>query len=45
MTNFQLEEFARRGGKLLEETQKIFETYKDLNIGLDKISLPKTRRG
>ncbi len=44
MTNFQLEEFARRGGKLLEETQKNFETYKDLNIGLDKISLPKTMK-
>lgn len=40
MTNFQLEEFAVRGGKLLEATRKTFNNYKDL--GLNFLPLPET---
>ena len=40
MTNFQLEEFAVRGGKLLEATRKTFNNYQDL--GLKFLPLPKT---
>ena len=42
MTNFQLEEFANRGSKLLKATQKIFDEYKDL--GLREVSLPETMK-
>ena len=32
MTNFQLEEFVRRGGVLLGDTRKIFADYDDLTL-------------
>lgn len=42
MTNFQLEEFANRGSKLLKAAQKTFDEYKDL--GLREVSLPETMK-
>ena len=42
MTNFQLEEFANRGSKLLKATQKTFDEYKDM--GLNEVSLPETMK-
>lgn len=39
MTDFQLENFAQRGEKLLNETRKIFTEYKDLK--LTEFPLPK----
>ena len=44
MTNFQLEDFARRGGILLDATKKVFAEYKDLEIGIDEKSLPETMK-
>lgn len=44
MTNFQLEDFARRGGILLDATKKVFADYKDLEIGLDENVLPATMK-
>lgn len=40
MENFQLEEFAKRGNKLLEDTRRIFNNYQDL--GLKFMPLPET---
>ena len=42
MTNFQLEEFVRRGGVLLSDTRKVFADYDDL--GLKFKSLPETMK-
>ena len=42
MTNFQLEEFVRRGGVLLGDTRKIFADYDDL--GLNFKPLPETMK-
>lgn len=40
MTNFQLEEFVRRGGELLSDTKKIFAEYDDLGLAFKP--LPET---
>ncbi len=40
MENFQLEEFAKRGNKLLDNTRKTFNNYQDL--GLKFMPLPET---
>ena len=40
MTEFQLNHFTERGGKLLAKTKKIFSDYSDLE--LEKIDLPET---
>lgn len=42
MTNFQLEDFTARGGKLLDKTRKIFSEYADL--GLNFLPLPETMK-
>lgn len=42
MTNFQLEDFTARGGKLLDSTRKIFSEYADL--GLNFLPLPETMK-
>ena len=47
MANFQLEDFTRRGEKILANTRKIFADYKDLktqygNLSIDENILPKT---
>ncbi len=42
MTNFQLEEFVRRGGVLLSDTRKIFADYDGL--GLEFKPLPETMK-
>ena len=42
MTNFQLEDFTARGGKLLDTTRKIFSEYEDL--GLKFLPLPETMK-
>jgi len=42
MTNFQLEDFMARGGKLLDKTRKIFSEYADL--GLNFLPLPETMK-
>jgi len=40
MTNFQLEEFAKIGEKLLNDTRKVFAEYDDLGFG--EVDLPET---
>ena len=42
MTNFQLEEFTTRGGKVLDRTRKIFSKYS--NLKLDFKPLPETMK-
>lgn len=42
MTNFQLENFTTRGGKLLDSTRRIFSEYADL--GLKFLPLPETMK-
>ena len=42
MTNFQLEDFTTRGGKLLDSTRRIFSEYADL--GLKFLPLPETMK-
>lgn len=42
MTNFQLEDFTARGGKLLDATRKIFSEYADLKLKF--LPLPETMK-
>ena len=42
MTNFQLEDFTTRGGKLLDSTRKIFSEYADLDLKF--LPLPETMK-
>lgn len=42
MTNFQLEDFTARSGKLLDSTRRIFSEYSDL--GLKFLPLPETMK-
>ena len=42
MTNFQLEDFTTRGGKLLDSTRRIFSEYADLDLKF--LPLPETMK-